>query len=177
MNILAWCCAPVVLALSTMTLAAGEQGSAAAAVASAKAPGAEEAGNKPKHASAALAPKGRVELRLADWAAAWAARDYGAYSRFYAKTFVPADGASRDDWSTQRQKRLAQPASIQIEVKGVRVRALSEDMVVTEFEQVYVSDKYRDRTLKTLQWVKVDGVWLIDREAARPVPAKPEDDK
>lgn len=132
----------------------------------AKVPVAE--GSKSKSALPTSAPKGAVESRLEDWAAAWAARDYGAYSRFYAKSFVPADGARRDDWATQRQKRLAQPASIKIVVKDVRVKTLSEDSVVTEFEQIYESDKYRDRTVKTLQWTKADGTWLIDRETARP---------
>lgn len=164
-----WWSAPVVLALPTMALAGVDQASAPVAVAPAKASVAEGT-SKPKRASSVPVPKGRLELRVADWAAAWVARDYGAYSRFYARSFVPADGASRDDWATQRQKRLAQPASIQLAVKDVRVKASSEDSVVTEFEQVYVSAKYRDRTLKTLQWVKVDGVWLIERETARPLP-------
>jgi hypothetical protein len=44
-------------------------------------------------------------------------------------------------------------------------------MVMVEFQQRYRSTTYRDVTLKALRWIKVGGQWLIEREAARLVPA------
>ena len=43
--------------------------------------------------------------------------------------------------------------------------------MLVEFQQQYRSTTYRDVTLKALRWIKVDGQWLIEREAARPVPS------
>jgi hypothetical protein len=40
----------------------------------------------------------------------------------------------------------------------------SSGNLVTEFIQQYRSDDYRDTTRKLLQWVKVGGEWLIERE-------------
>lgn len=108
--------------------------------------------------------------RVKEWAAAWSARSYATYVEFYALSFVPADGSSRASWAKQREKRLAAPARVQVEIKNLRLNRMAESTFVAEFEQDYSSDTYSDQTLKTLHWVKVGGQWLIERETSRPVP-------
>ncbi|MCF8149307.1 MAG: TolC family outer membrane protein [Sulfuritalea sp.] len=105
--------------------------------------------------------------RIKAWAAAWSARSHADYASFYAPSFVPADGSSRNSWTKQREQRLASPSSIRVDVQKIRLTERKKDFVVTEFDQHYMSDRYSDRSLKTLQWVKVDGLWLIAREVSK----------
>ncbi len=124
---------------------------------------------KPAIPSPPQSPQDRVAERMAAWEAAWVAKDHAAYLGLYAESFVPADGSSRDDWVKQREKRLTRPDSIQLEVKNLTVKEVSKELLVAEFEQYYRSGRYSDRTMKALQWVRVGGVWLIERETARPL--------
>ena len=112
--------------------------------------------------SAAQSPRG---------AAAWSAKSFSLYAGFYAPSFEPADGSSRASWAKQREQRLATPKRVQVEVRNLKLKEASSDMLLAEFEQHYSSDSYSDVTLKTLTWVKVGGQWLIQRETARPAGA------
>jgi adhesin transport system outer membrane protein len=105
-----------------------------------------------------------ISEKVSAWAAAWSSGRFDSYEKFYAPSFVPADGASRADWAKQRETRLSRRAGITVEVKDVRQHMTSSGNLVTEFIQQYRSDDYRDTTRKLLQWVKVGGEWLIERE-------------
>ncbi len=113
----------------------------------------------------------KVEIaeRIKAWAAAWSARSYADYAAFYSPTFQPSDGSSRRTWAAQRELRLAIPSSIQVLVGNISFSEETKDSVVAEFDQRYTSDQYSDHTLKTLKWMKVDGRWLIESEAARKI--------
>ena len=108
-----------------------------------------------------------ITEKMAAWAAAWSSGRFDSYAKFYAPSFVPADGASRSDWAKQREARLSRNSGINVEVKDVRLRMASSGVLVAEFVQQYRSDAFGDTTRKRLQWVKVDGEWLIDREIVR----------
>ena len=110
--------------------------------------------------------EGMVE-KVAAWAAAWSSGRFDNYASFYAPSFVPTDGSSREAWARQRETRLASSARIKVEVGNVRLRKEAPNVLITEFVQTYRSDAYRDTTRKALQWVKVGGEWLIDREITR----------
>lgn len=109
--------------------------------------------------------------RVKAWAAAWSAQTYTAYADFYAPTFVPADGLSRDSWAKQRQQRLSRPAQVAVEISNFRLKEVAKDVAIAEFEQHYRSDSYSDRTRKALKWVRLGGQWLIEQETARPLAA------
>jgi ketosteroid isomerase-like protein len=127
---------------------------------------------QPVPPSSAAGPEAQeLTARVKAWAAAWAAKDFASYAAFYAPTFVPADGTSRDAWAKQRAQRIAAADQVQVDVSNVNLRRDAKDMVMVEFQQRYRSTTYRDVTLKALRWIKVGGQWLIEREAARLVPA------
>ena len=105
-----------------------------------------------------------ITEKMAAWAAAWSSGRFDSYAKFYAPSFVPADGASRSDWAKQREMRLSRNSGINVEVRDVRLRMASSGGLVAEFVQQYRSDAFRDTTRKLLQWVKVGDEWLIDRE-------------
>ena len=118
-----------------------------------------------------LAPGGGVSEgmveKVAAWAAAWSSGRFDNYASFYAPSFVPTDGSSREAWARQRETRLASSARIKVEIGNIRMRKEAPNVLITEFVQTYRSDAYRDTTRKALQWVKVGGEWLIDREITR----------
>jgi adhesin transport system outer membrane protein len=105
-----------------------------------------------------------ITEKMEAWAAAWSSGRFDSYAKFYAPSFVPADGASRSDWAKQREMRLSRNSGINVEVRDVRLRMASSGVLVAEFVQQYRSDAFRDTTRKLLQWVKVGDEWLIDRE-------------
>jgi adhesin transport system outer membrane protein len=106
--------------------------------------------------------------RVQDWAAAWSAKAYDAYTAFYATSFVPADGSSRAEWEKRRAVLLAAPGRLRVEVRNLTSKQAAEDVLVTEFEQYYTSDSSSLATRKVLRWVRVNGQWLIQSEAALP---------
>lgn len=111
--------------------------------------------------------------RLKAWAHAWSAKDAAAYLAFYAPSFVPADGSSRDAWQQQRQARISKATTIRIDIDKLTERASADGAMVTKFEQHYVADAYSDRVLKTLEWIKEGDVWSIRRETARSIKLEP----
>ncbi len=97
------------------------------------------------------------------WAAAWAAQDVERYLAFYARTFQPTDGSSRDDWAAVRRSRLTAPSSIEVEI-GKAETSIEAGAVEVTFLQSYRSDRFSDRVRKQLRLVLEDGAWKIERE-------------
>ncbi len=119
-------------------------------------------------ASAGADGSAAIAERLAAWAAAWSSGRFDSYAGFYAPSFVPADGASRADWTKQREARISGRSGILVKLKDISVNKDAPEAFVAEFIQRYRSDDYRDTTRKMLRWVKVGGEWLIEAETARP---------
>jgi adhesin transport system outer membrane protein len=116
----------------------------------------------------ALSPEAGVQSQVKSWAAAWSARDYAAYSAFYAPTFTPDGGLTREDWAQLRRGRIAPRDSINVDIQDLKVRMDGNDRAFAEFRQVYQSKGYNDTTQKTLEMIKVNGKWLINRETSIP---------
>lgn len=138
---------------------------AVSAGAMAGAPGATPAGG-----GAAPAGVGDMELSeaLKGWARAWSSRDLPAYLAFYAPDFQPQRG-SRGFWESERKRIIGEAVQIKLDVSDVKVEMKDGGRAVTTFAQAYQSPIYRDVVIKTLEWRKTDGRWLIVRE----VPAVP----
>jgi adhesin transport system outer membrane protein len=109
-----------------------------------------------------------VMQQVAAWAAAWTAKDYSNYINFYAPTFAPDGGMSREDWFQLRRSRIAGRSTIKVDVEDLTVRQDGADRAFAEFRQLYQSDIYKDATQKTLEMIKVNGKWLINREGSVP---------
>lgn len=110
--------------------------------------------------------------RVRAWAAAWGARDVKAYLAFYAPAFTPDGGLSREDWAQVRQERISRAARIELSVDDLKVKIDGPKNATTEFRQTYASDRYRDVSVKLIEWVKVGEQWLILRENAVPAGKK-----
>ena len=122
----------------------------------------------PAPAPVAVGPEADVESRIKSWAAAWAARDYSAYTSFYAPTFTPDGGLSREDWAQLRRSRISPRADISVDIQDLKVRMDGNDRAFAEFRQIYSSNAFRDTTQKTLEMIRVGGKWMINRESSVP---------
>lgn len=122
----------------------------------------------PRAIPVAAGPEGDVTNQVKAWVAAWSARDYNAYSGYYAKTFVPEGGLSRDEWAQQRRSRISASDGISVDIQDLNVRLDGPDRATARFRQNYQSSAYRDTSQKTLEMIKVDGKWLINRESSVP---------
>ena len=109
-----------------------------------------------------------IQNQVKSWAAAWSARDYSAYSGFYAPTFTPDGGLSREDWAQLRRSRIATRGEISVDVQDLKVRLDGADRAFVEFRQAYQSNAFRDTTQKSLEMIRVGGKWLINRESSVP---------
>jgi tetratricopeptide (TPR) repeat protein len=99
-----------------------------------------------------------------EWAAAWSAKNSKKYLAFYAKEFKAPDGLSRSAWDAQRKARIAAPKSIQVGISEAKVKVSDDKHASITFRQSYRASHLNSLSAKTLDWVKVDGQWLIVAE-------------
>ncbi len=130
------------------------------------APAASTVPAKPAVAVAAISTNPGAELLKStrDWAAAWSAKNSKKYLAFYASDFKTPDGSSRSVWEAQRKQRIAAPRSIHVEVRDARVQVFDDSHAGVSFKQLYHASHLNVASHKTLNWVKVDGQWLIAEE-------------
>ena len=58
------------------------------------------------------------------------------------------------------------PQGIHFDLQDVKVRMDGTDRAFAEFRQVYQSKGYSDTTQKTLEMIRLNGKWLINRESS-----------
>ncbi len=107
-----------------------------------------------------------VEATVRAWARAWSDQSVEDYLDFYSVGFEPADGTPLSKWRQERYPRLRDPRRIRVVLGTIDVRMASSDLAIASFKQSYESDIYTDRCHKTLELVREDGVWVIERELA-----------
>lgn len=100
-----------------------------------------------------------------DWAAAWSAKNVERYADLYAPDFAVA--TSRDQWLAQRRARINRAGTISVEVTELKIVQAGPSRATATFRQRYSSDTFKDDALKSLDWEKLDGRWLIVRESNR----------
>jgi adhesin transport system outer membrane protein len=144
---------------------------AAAATAAAVPPAPTSGAGSPAAAAATDAAKVTVEKALAEtvnaWVAAWMRRDADAYLAMYAANFSPADGASRDAWMKKRRAVLGRAGEIAIDIADLSIKGTDAQHATASFRQSYRSDSFSDSVMKTLEWRRVDGKWLIVAETTQ----------
>lgn len=102
------------------------------------------------------------------WASAWSAKNYAEYSAFYAPSFTPDGGLSREDWAQLRRSRISTRDRIAVDLQDIKVKQDGKDRTFVEFRQLYSSNLYKDTTQKTLEMIKLGNKWLINRESSIP---------
>ncbi len=100
-----------------------------------------------------------------DWAKAWASNDADRYLSFYAPEFRTPKGEPRAQWEASRRERLAKPKKIEVSVSAPRVEVTDASHATVLFRQHYQSDSLKASGGKTLEMIKQNNRWLIQREA------------
>jgi chromosome segregation ATPase len=107
-----------------------------------------------------------IHAFVRSWSSAWERKDVKAYLSHYSKEFQPPGGIGRAEWSGQRRKRLLKPVFINIGVSDLQVKTLDGSRGEVSFTQIYLSDSYFDRVIKTLDIQLENGAWKIMRETS-----------
>lgn len=116
--------------------------------------------------AAAPGPDAGVVQAVRDWAAAWSSKNFDAYNAFYAPGFQTGK-MSKEAWIAQRKARVTKPGDISVQVEDIKASGKGGDRAVTTFRQVYRSATFNDTSVKSIEWVKANGKWLIERESNR----------
>ncbi|TCV90860.1 nuclear transport factor 2 family protein [Sulfurirhabdus autotrophica] len=101
---------------------------------------------------------------LNEWAKAWSDRNAKAYLSYYAKDFKTPRGEKRADWENGRKERVTSPKSIQVAIVSPKIRISDASHASATFRQIYRSDSLKSSTMKTLDFVKSGGKWVILEE-------------
>ena len=140
--------------------------SAPASVAAASAPTPAAAAPSESTGSAVPADTRREEVlkTLKNWAAAWSAKNVGAYLALYAGSFTTPNGQSRSAWDAERADRISKPKSIQVTISNAKVSFTDDNHAVVNFRQTYRATHLSTASNKTMHLTKTDGKWLIQEE-------------
>lgn len=108
-----------------------------------------------------------INRAIADWAAAWSAKDMASYFAAYSAQFKPAGGVSRKSWEQEREQRIA-GRSGRISVKfDTPTVTINGDQATARFRQHYKGPGLQTSSNKTLSFERSNGRWLIKEEKAR----------
>lgn len=100
------------------------------------------------------------------WASAWSSRNASKYLAMYARDFKVPNNESRSSWEQQRRDRISKPQAIVVTVSNARVSMLSDTHATVKFIQSYRSGALKSTTHKTLEMIKLNGLWQIQSEQA-----------
>ncbi|WP_227818120.1 TolC family protein [Nitrogeniibacter aestuarii] len=109
----------------------------------------------------------RVKTLLEAWRLAWSSKDYDAYRGLYLTEFGGGGDATRQ-WERERERRLAKPGAIDVEIGALTVSRPDASTIVTVFQQNYRSNDYNDAVTKQLTWTREADQWRIADEQSSP---------
>ena len=102
-----------------------------------------------------------VQAAIDDWAAAWSSQDVDGYLGAYAEKFQVPGRQSRRQWEGLRRSRLTRPSRIEVTIMYDTFEVIAADQVQVDFNQVYDSNLFSDRTNKRLVMIKQESAWKI----------------
>ena len=105
-----------------------------------------------------------IESAVRNWAAAWSAKDMGAYLGSYGKDFDPPGSVGRKAWEEDRRSRITGKSRISVKLNDLNV-SVNGNKAVVKFKQAYSADSLNVSSRKTLELVKSGERWVIVRES------------
>lgn len=121
---------------------------------------ARESKEKPDHDDQKVA----VEEMVRSWAMAWSAKNVDGYLAYYGTGFKVPNGEPRSAWEKSRRQRIGAPASIKVELSGIRIKMESDNRATVSFRQSYRAGNVAKRTSKSLVLKKGGSKWFIEQE-------------
>jgi len=108
-----------------------------------------------------------VETILKRWAQAWSEQNIVQYLEYYADSFVPAGGKTRNKWQNERAERLSKPQFIKVRLENFQITPSKNGGWQVETEQQYTSDLYSDHVKKVFELLPTEKGLKIIREETR----------
>jgi len=105
-----------------------------------------------------------LEETVRGWAKAWSAKNVDGYLAYYGAGFKVPNGESRSAWEKSRRERISAPASIRVELSGIRIKEDKDGRVIVSFHQSYRAGDIAKRTSKSLVLKKGGSKWFIEQE-------------
>lgn len=105
-----------------------------------------------------------VQATIDLWAAAWSEQNIDQYLTAYSSEFDVPGRQSRRQWEGMRRSRLSRPSRIEIRVVYDSFEMIAADTVQVDFNQIYDSNLFSDKTDKRLLLKKEDVIWRIVSE-------------
>ncbi|HCY64753.1 MAG TPA: DUF4440 domain-containing protein [Oxalobacteraceae bacterium] len=99
------------------------------------------------------------------WAKAWSSQDVKSYLSYYSNDFRAPGGQSRAAWADGRRARIVGKETISVKVEAPQV-TVNGNTATAKFRQVYISDKLKADSRKTLVFTRQGGKWQIKQERA-----------
>lgn len=120
-------------------------------------------------ASPILTPEMRKEVQAAIdlWAAAWSDQNVDQYLSAYASSFEVPGRQSRRQWEGLRRSRLTRPSRIEVSISYETFELIAPNTVQVDFNQIYDSNLYSDKTNKRLVMKRENDLWKIASEQSR----------
>jgi tetratricopeptide (TPR) repeat protein len=125
-----------------------------------------EVKSDPKSAArpvASSAENEEVSTVVQDWAQAWSAQDVKRYLNHYGPDFETGKGESRKAWADERTARIVGKSRITVTVESPQI-TVNGNTATVKFRQLYVSDRLKADSRKTLVLSKQSGKWQIKQE-------------
>lgn len=99
------------------------------------------------------------------WARAWSEQDVKSYLNFYANDFETPNGETRKAWAEERHQRIEGKGRINVKIESPQVN-ISGNTATVKYRQIYVSDRLKADSHKTLILTRQSGKWQIKQERA-----------
>jgi tetratricopeptide (TPR) repeat protein len=118
---------------------------------------------EPKPAPGGNTDRDAVLNAVNGWASAWSTKNVKGYLGFYANDFETPGGLSRKAWVEERRSRIAGKGRINIKVESPQI-AVNGNTATVKFRQMYVSDRLKVSSRKTLVLTRHGSNWQIKQE-------------
>lgn len=107
-----------------------------------------------------------IQTAIDQWAGAWSNQDVAGYLGAYAESFEVPGRQSRRQWEGLRRSRLTRPSRIEVTISYDTFEVVDIDKVQVDFNQVYDSNLFSDRTNKRLVMIQQVSGWKILSETS-----------
>jgi len=106
----------------------------------------------------------KYQQLLSDWKSAWESQNITAYLQFYYADFYTKNlRMNFERWAKYKERINNKRNNIQIKITNPKL-FYSNDHLLLEFKQEYISSNYSDIGVKSMLWEKEGDNWLILRE-------------
>lgn len=106
-----------------------------------------------------------IRQLITDWSQAWQQGKVDAYLSLYSPGFVAADGTGFEQWKNIRTAKLRFSHVQKLAINDEKLFISTDGkQVVSQFVQTYQAERYQDRVVKQLEWVKQPEGWKIKQE-------------